>query len=85
MSEGFSQVSIQQNHIDSFDRNKQKIAQFYQMDQKSLQLVSVGEKSDGSIHSYCEFTVKDKNNKSATLKLDCLRTKTKWTDKPHIP
>jgi hypothetical protein len=37
-------------------------------------------KADDSINNYYEFVVKDKSNKTKTLKLDVLRTTTKIVD-----
>lgn len=44
----------------------------------------MAERNDDSINSYCEFVVKDKTNKTAILKIDCLRTETKWTGQQNI-
>ena len=83
MSQQFVTVSIQDSHRQNFKRNKSTIAKFYKLDERSLELVEVHEKKDESVHSYYELVVKDRNNKTATLKMDCLRTKTTWTDKPE--
>lgn len=83
MSE-FKLVRTEDRHREAFNRNKQKIADFYKLDLNSLQLVEVAERNDNSINSYCEFVVKDKTNKTAILKIDCLRTETKWTGQQNV-
>lgn len=47
------------------------------MDPKSLQLVEVRQNKEENVHKLCEFVVKDRSNKTATLKLDILQSTAK--------
>lgn len=75
-----AQVQIQDTHRENFERNRSTISKFYKLDERSLQLIEVHQRLDG-VHSYCEFLVRDGNGKTATLKVDTLRTKTNFPEK----